>query len=204
MSWPNAVRVTARTRLAGRAGVDARARLGPAAAAALAGVDEVIGDLDGGAAGGLLQRDLHLDADVATLDAARGRTPAEGAKRVAPEERVEDVREGPEAVRRRVEAARVEPLEAVAVVGGAPLGIGQDLVGLSGLLELLLGLGVVPVHVRVKLACEPAEGLLDIGVAGVPGDPEHLVGVAPHSSYTSATKRDNSRAASRTAPIATG
>ena len=66
--------------------MDARARLGPAAAAALAGIDEVVGDLHGGAAGGLLQRDLHLDPDVAALDAARGGAAAEGAKRVAAEE----------------------------------------------------------------------------------------------------------------------
>ena len=102
------------------------------------------------------------------------------------------------------EAARVEPLEAVAVEGRPPLGVGEDLVGLGGLLELLLGLGIVAVDVRVELAREPPERPLDLGVAGVARDAEHLVRVAPHSSYTSATKRDSSRAASRTAPIAPG
>src|SRR3954462_227687 len=43
------------------------------------------------------------------------------------------------AAERRGEAARVEPLVAVAVVGGAPLGVGEDLVRIGSLLELLLG-----------------------------------------------------------------
>ena len=43
---------------------------------------------------------------------------------------------------------------AVAVVGRAALGVGQDLVGLGRLLELLLGVGVVRVDVGVQLARE--------------------------------------------------
>ena len=59
----------------------------------------------------------------------------------------------------------------VAVVGGAPLGVGEDLVGLGGLLELLLGLRVVRVDVGVQLAREPAEGLLDLLLVGVARTP---------------------------------
>ena len=69
---------------------------------------------------------------------------------------------------------------AVAVVGRAALGVGEDLVGLGGLLELLLGLGVVGVDVGVQLARELAEGLLDLLLGGVALDAEHLVGVAGH------------------------
>ena len=67
---------------------------------------------------------------------------------------------------------------AVAVVDLAALGVGQDLVGLGGLLELLLGLRVVVVDVGVQLAGELAKGLLDLGLVGVPADAEDLVAVA--------------------------
>src|SRR6185503_1131243 len=119
------------------ADVDVRTRLGAAAAAALAGVDQVVGDLNAGAGRGLRERDLDLDADVAALDAASGGPAPERAERIAAEERVEDVGKRAEAVRSGREPARVEPVEAVAVIGGAPFGVGQDLVGLGGLLELL-------------------------------------------------------------------
>ena len=81
---------------------------------------------------------------------------------------------------RGVEAAGAQALVAVGVVGAAPLGVGEDLVGLGRLLELLLGLGVVVVDVGVQFAGEAAEGLLDLGLAGVAADAEHLVVVAWH------------------------
>jgi hypothetical protein len=167
---------------AGRAGLDRRARLGAVAAAALAGVHELVGHVNGHAGGGLGKRDLHLHRDVAALDAPAPAAAERRPERVAAEERVEDVREGAEPVRLRGVAARVEALEAEAVVGGAPLGVGEDLVGLRGLLELLLGLRVVPVHVRVELARQLPEALLDLPVAGVARDAQHLVRIAPHSS----------------------
>ena len=67
---------------------------------------------------------------------------------------------------------------AVAVVGRPPIGVREDLVGLGGLLELLLGLRILGVDVRMELACERPEGLLDLGVVGVTGDAEDLIGVA--------------------------
>ena len=78
----------------------------------------------------------------------------------------------------RRETARAQALVAVGVVDLALLGVGEDLVGLGGLLELLLGLGVVVVDVGVELAGEAAEGLLHLGPVGVAADPEHLVVVA--------------------------
>ena len=51
---------------------------------------------------------------------------------------------------------------AEAVVGLAPLGVGEHLVGLGRGLELLLGLGVVGVDVGVQLSGELAEGPLEL------------------------------------------
>ncbi len=66
----------------------------------------------------------------------------------------------------------------VGVVGAPALGVGEHLVGLDRLLELLLGVGIVVVDVRMQLAREAAERLLDLGLARVPADAEDLVVVA--------------------------
>jgi hypothetical protein len=47
------------------------------------------------------------------------------------------------------------------------LGVGEHLVGLGGLLELGLRLGVVGVDVGVQLARQAAERLLDLALVGV-------------------------------------
>ena len=73
-----------------------------------------------------------------------------------------------------------QALVAVGVVGTAPLGVGEHLVGFRGRLELLLGLGVVVVDVGVQLAGEAAEGGLHLGFVGVAVDAEDLVVVAGH------------------------
>ena len=176
----------------------------PVAVTALAGVHQVVGHLHGVSARGLLERDLHLHAHVAALHAPGAAAERPGERVATAEEGVEDVGEGAEAVCRGGEATGLEPLEAVPVVGGPALGVGQDLVGLRGLLELLLGLRVVAVHVRVELAGERAERLLHRALVGVATHAQHLIRVAPHSSYTSATKRDSSEAAWRTAMITRG
>ena len=169
----------------------------------LAGVHELVGHLGLHARGRLLERDLDLHRLVAALDTA-GPAPERPSEGIAAEEGVEDVGKRAEPVGLGGKAARVETLEAVAVIGGAAVGVSKDLVGLGGLLELLLGLGIVAVDVRVQLAGEAPERLLDLAVVGVASDAQHVVGVAPHSSYTSATKRDSSPAAWRTAMIACG
>ena len=64
---------------------------------------------------------------------------------------------------------------AVAVEDRAPVRVGQDLVGLGSLLELLLGFRIVLVHIRVQLARELAEGLLDLCLVHVPGQAEDVV-----------------------------
>ena len=80
------------------------------------------------------------------------------------------------------EAARIEAVPAVPVVDRPALGVGQHLVGLGRRLELLLGLGVVAVHVGVQLAGQGAEGLLYRALVRAPLDSEQLVGVLSHSS----------------------
>src|SRR5207247_10633165 len=68
-------------------------------AAALADVDQLVGDVDRGAGRRLVERDLHLDGDVAPLHPARAPPEAaEASEWIPPEERVEDVGEGAEAV----------------------------------------------------------------------------------------------------------
>jgi hypothetical protein len=60
---------------------------------------------------------------------------------------------------------------AVAVVDLAALGVREDLVGLGGLLELLLGIRVVGVDVRVQLAGELAEAFLTWASSASRGTP---------------------------------
>jgi len=78
----------------------------------------------------------------------------------------------------RGKASGAEPRMAELVVLGPFLGIGENLVGLGDLLELLLGLLVPGVLVRVVLDGQLAECLLDLGVRGVAVDFEDLVVVA--------------------------
>ena len=59
---------------------------------------------------------------------------------------------------------------AVLVVGRTLLRVGQDFVGFLGFLEVLLGLRVVRVAVRMVLHGQLAVGLLDLGLAGVAVD----------------------------------
>jgi hypothetical protein len=66
---------------------------------------------------------------------------------------------------------------AVAVIRGAALGVIEDLVGLGGLLELRLGVGIVRVDVGMQLAGELSKRLLDLRLVGVAGDAEDLVGI---------------------------
>ena len=148
----------------------------------LAQLHGLVADLDLGAAGRLGELDLGRDRDVAALDRAAGAAaahPEQVAERAAAaEERLEDVRDRAERLEVRRVPAAAQPLAAVAVVGRAALGVRQDLVRLGGLLELLLGVGVVAVDVGVKLASQAPERLLDRRLVGVARDAEDLVVVA--------------------------
>src|SRR5699024_1486946 len=61
------------------------------------------------------------------------------------------------------------------IVLGAGLLVGQHLMRLADLLELLFGLLITGVGVRVVLARELAVGLLDLGVGSIFGDAEGLI-----------------------------
>src|SRR5262249_48020055 len=156
--------------LALRAGLDRGAGLGPVAAASLADAHGLEGDLPLL----ILEHVLELDLDDRPDVRARRRAPAEPSERVArPEERIEDVLEAAEA-RGRIESVGPQALVTETVVGAAALGVGEHLIGLGRLLELLLGRRVVCVDVRMKLASETAERLLDLAVGCVPLDAQHL------------------------------
>src|SRR5688572_5767959 len=64
------------------------------------------------------------------------------------------------------------------VVGRPLLRVGQHFVGLVGLLEMLLGLRVVRIAVRMPLHGQLPVGLLDVLFGRVPVYAEHLVVVA--------------------------
>ena len=90
-----------------------------------------------------------------------------------------------------------------------PFSVGEN--AWSGFWGIVMGLGllvllawVIARVFDVKLPGELPEGLLHLGLVGLAGHAQHLVGVAPHSSYTSATKRESSDAAWRTAMIVRG
>ena len=67
---------------------------------------------------------------------------------------------------------------AIAVIGRATFGIGEDFVGLGELLELVLGGRIVGVDVRVQLAGELSEGFLDLSLVGFARNAQHVVGIA--------------------------
>jgi len=62
-----------------------------------------------------------------------------------------------------------------AVVGGAFLRIAQHAVGFGGFLELLFGRRIVGIAVGMKFLGEMAVRRLDILIAGILADTEHLV-----------------------------
>jgi hypothetical protein len=163
---------------------DRRPGLGAVAVTDLAAVHRLEAERHRRAARGIGERDLGADGDVGALHRAHPSGPGPGpgaeapAEAAAAEERLEEVGDRAEALEVRGEPALAQAVVAVAVVGGAPLGIREDLVGLGRLLELLLRVGIVPVDVGVQLAGEAPEGLLDARVVGAAVDAEHVVGIA--------------------------
>ena len=148
---------------------------GTVATARLARLRRPHRNADGDAGEGVGKRDLGTRRDVRPArrpSRARGLTE----ERLA-EERAEDVREVPEVEVGRGEAAAAEPFAPEAVVGRAPFRVGEHLVRLRSLAEALLRVGRRR-DVRMELACELAEGALDLAVLGSAVDPEDLVVVA--------------------------
>src|SRR5690606_19936827 len=165
--------------LAGRAGDRLRAGLGAGAVAGLAGNRRGHADLGRLALEAVFQRDLEIVAQVGTAIGARA--PAAGA---AAHELAEQVGEDV-GTRREVEAgtgtAAPSALErgmAVLVVGRALLVVLEDVVGLVDFLELLLGLLVARIAIRVILHGQLAVGFFQVFSRGVAAHAQKLVIVA--------------------------
>ena len=67
---------------------------------------------------------------------------------------------------------------AILVIGRALCAVHQDIVGLGGFLEFVLGIGIVRIAVRVVLHCHPAIGLFDFLVVDTLVDTQNIVIIA--------------------------
>ncbi len=126
--------------------------------------------------GGLFQRDFQVVAQVGTAVHLRAAAIAAAA---AAEDVAEDVAEGiAEAAAAKAATAahvRIHAGVTVAVIRLALFRIGQHLIGFLDFLELLFGLFVVRIAVRMVLHRELAISLLDLVFRGVFGQAEDLV-----------------------------
>ena len=159
----------------------ARARLGAAAAAGLA----VTATLRRGRSGVTPSPPRASSISTSARDVGAARRLAR------PPSRTDRRRRMPRRGRRgcrsrscRAEAAAAQALVPVAVVELARLRVREHLVRLGDLAEALLGVGCVG-DVRVQLAREPAERLLDLGLVRVAADAQHLVVVALRRGHRS-------------------
>ena len=110
-----------------------------------------------------LEFDFEIVAQIVAAPGARARTSAAGAEKIA-----EDV--GEDFLEALAEVEATEPARTAlrslegrvteAIVLRAPLGIGQNLVGLVEFLESLLGFFVAGIAIGMKLDREAAVGLL--------------------------------------------
>ncbi len=123
----------------------------------LAALDGLEGDRDTGAVSGLQQIDLHSHRDVPTR---RGTTLASPKRAAAAKEGIEEIADRAKTIEVGGVTTGAQPVVAVAVEGRAALRIGQDLVGLGSLLELLLGVRIVRVDVGMQLARERRNAFL--------------------------------------------
>ncbi len=179
--WPKAVRVTWRScpapsqRSQVRIGVPGSAPL-PLQCSQTPTASKVISRCGPGQH--LLEADLDRGGDVPAAGRAAAAEPegVPGADRRRPGRCPRSSRT--RAARRP--ATGTQAVVAEGVIGLAPLRVGEHLVGLRRLLELLLGGGVVRVDVRMELPGEAAEGPLHLRVGGPTLEPEHLVVVARH------------------------
>ena len=167
-----------------RTGLRGRAFLRAGAVAGAAGLDAGEGDLALAAEGRVFKADLDLADDVLAL--ARPSSAAGGRRSAAAEKVAEDIAQISEAAeaaakpaaeagaRVRVEV-RVDAREAVLIVPGLFVGVGEDLIGLVDLLELFLGRFVAGVLVGVIFHGQLAVGLFDLGVGRVLLHAQYLV-----------------------------
>ena len=145
----------------------------------------IVHDLLLGARGHFLQRQAqahaHVTAFLAHRRAAGGLPAEEGAEDVAhAEPAAEQVLEVDVAAASvGAAAAGRAGNRAEAIVCAALLRVGQHVVGLVQLFELVLGIGRL-VHVRVKLARAPTERLLDLVFGRLAGHAQNFVQILRH------------------------
>ena len=160
--------------IAGGASARLGAGLGPGAAAMMALHQGGDADLDLLAGHRVFQAEIEVVAQIrAAVDAP---TPAPAAAEDVAKDIAEDVAK---ATRRALTEAPlgIDPGMTELIIGRAFAGIREDLVGLLGLLELLFPLRA-GVTVRMVFHGQAPVGLLDIGLAGVAGDPKDFVVIA--------------------------
>ena len=119
----------------------------------------------------LFEVDGEVVAEVGTAHVAG----LAAARETAAEEGVEDVSEAEPLKTFKPSRPGAHTRVPEHVVGAAAIGVGQDLVGLRGLLEAGLGLGIIRIPIRVKLHGELPEGAFELLRRAVPGYPENLV-----------------------------
>ena len=137
----------------------------------------------GHACGRLFERHLQIVAEVCAAlrrRATRARRAAAAENVAEAEEVAEYVLDAAEALRAPARAGRRRRDTGVAeaVVARALLGVGEDGVSLGRLLELLLGLLVAGVFVRVVADGELAVGALNLRLVRAPAHAEDFVVVA--------------------------
>ena len=162
---------------AGGTGYRRAALAGAGAVAFLAGGQGRHLDFRRRAANGLLEGNIQ---GITQVRAALGTAAAAAAATEdIPEYVAKDVAEAPGATAEASAAhVRVNPGMPEAVIGRTLLRVHQNVVGLGGFLELVVGLGVVGIPVRVVLHRHPSVGLLDFLLVGPLTDAEHLVVIA--------------------------
>ncbi len=99
-------------------------------------------------------------------------------EQVAEQAAAEDVAKGGHDIFGVAEVVNPRAVQAGMAVAVVPLAlglVGEDFVGFGGFLELLLGLGVAGVFVRMELQGELPVRLLDLFLGGVALDPEDFI-----------------------------
>ena len=193
------------TAAAGRAGDGFAAFLCSRAGAWLTGIQLANLDFLLAAFGGLLERDLHVIAQVGSALAARGihstATAAEKLfKHSAAATAAEDFFEEVEGIVETTAAAHaiLKSGVTVAVIGGALIRVAQSLIGLAEFFEFLLRLVIARVFVRMVFDSQLAVGALQILLADISIDAKNLVVIplfahcAPLETITDAARRSRS------------
>jgi hypothetical protein len=157
--------------IAGAAGCDDAARLGAPAAAAIANIDALVGDLLLAPARRFFEGDLDALAQIATVAGANAERAQDVAEDAVQPAEVHEIDPG-------TGAAGTESRLPITVPGAALLRVAEDLVGLIQFFEARLGVRIGRVAIGMMFGGQPAECGFDVGFGGASGHTEHLVRVA--------------------------